>query len=463
MSHSTRILPWLLAIAVLCLPAAASHAQQTPSVLGQDGTVFRLYQGLYGDLFGDGAEADVDSPVLALDVLRGDGSSERWLVPGTETSDLESSASMVFEDKSGIVYLVWQTEFNGLHPLLQLTSFDGAGWSEQIGITSNVFANKGALQLVVQRETDEIPVDGAASRRNRTTLHLTWWEEAADVSRKRHALIILEEGRYLGWAPILELGDYVLTDDLLVDDDAVDETAAPPAVPGLENAVRLQPGRSHRMVVAGFVNPHTHRLVTLEIEALSQVLSNVAEQVRAGIVVIGLRAETRSELAEMARSEVLARGTTLHEAARHYLADQAAAIVDEAEDELTSAGITAIGDQVRAGIVVIGSRIGDGGLADDRSSEIIEVGPTATDSDGPYHYYRISAVSDREAPEVGGPAALMLSESGHKVIVTWEDADAVHYRESSGDGWSETRTIELTKDLDRETVYRMLQERVRAD
>ncbi len=442
----------LAAAALLGLSATLVAAQATPTVLGQDGTVFRLHQGLYADLFGDGIQAYPDSPVLALDVRRNDSSAERLLVPGTETRDLESSASLVFEDKTGVVYLVWETVFNGLHPLLQLISFDGTVWSERIGITSNIFAHKGAPRLVVQRETDEILSDGEASQRDRTTLHLTWWEEALDVSRKRHALIILEEGRYLGWAPILELGDYVL--------DSGDFD--PPAVPGLENALRLQPGRSHRMVVAGFVNPHTHRLITLEIEAISQVISSIADDIRAQIVVIGVSARSRSELAEMARAEILARGTGFHEAARQYLAEQVAGAVEATEQDFSPDGISLIADDIRAQIVVIGSRIGQGGVANPRESEIIEVGQTAIGG-GPYHYYQISVVSDRPAPEVGGPAELMLSESGQDLIVTWEADGAVYYRESEGDGWSETHAIELNEDLDRETVYRMLEDRVRAD
>ncbi len=434
----------------LCLLAPLAYAQDVPTVLGQDGTVFRLHQGLAGDLLGEGAGVDPDSPVLALDVRRGDGSSERLLVPGTESSDLESSASMVFEDRTGIVYLAWETLFNGQHPLLQLTSFDGALWSELIEITGNIFANKGTPQLVAQRETARI-VDSTENQ-HRTTLHLSWWEESVDVSRKLHAMIILDEGRYLGWAPVIELGNYMLDVD----------ASAPPPVPGLEHALILQAGRNLRTVVSAFINPHTHRLITLEIEALSQVISSIADGIRAQIIVIGLNAGSRFELAEMARAEVLAQGTAFHEAALQYLADQVAATVEQSEVDFSPAGITSISDLIRAQIIVIGSRIGPGGLANPRESEIIAVGETATGGD-PQHYYQITVVSDREAPEVGGPAELMLSESGEKVIVIWEVEGYVFYSESLSDGWSETSSIELTDDLDRETVYEMLAVRVRAD
>ncbi len=445
---------WLRALSVVAVIVLApfTSAQEVPTVLGQDGTVFRLYQGLYGDLFGEGGAADLDSPVLALDVTRGDGSSERLLVPGSETGDRESSASMVFEDTTGIVYLVWETLFNGQHPLLQLTGFDGAEWSELIEITSNVYADKGAPRLVVRRETDKIIEDGLEINRNRTTLHLTWWEEAAEVSSKRHALIILEEGSYLGWAPIIQLGNYVLEAD----------TSAPPEVSGLENALSLQAGRNHRAVVAGFVNPHTHRLITLEIEALSQVIGSFADGLRGQIVLIGLTAGSHAELAEMARAEVLARGTAFHESTRHYLADQVAATVEGAEEELSPAGIAVIADKLRGQIVLIGFRIGLGGLANPGEPEIITVGQSATGGESSHHY-QITVVSDRPAPEVGAPADLILSESGENLIVAWEAEGRITYRESLGDGWSEAISIGLTEDLDREAILRMLSERVRAD
>ncbi len=445
---------WLriLSIAALCLLGPLAQAQEVSTILGQEGTVFRLNQGLYGELFVDGSEADPESPVLALDVRRSDGSSERLLVPGTETSDQESSASMVFEDKTGVVYMVWETLFNGQHPLLQLTGFDGAEWSELIEITSNVFANKGSPQLLVQREADRFIEAGLESSHNRTTLHLTWWEESVDVSRKIHALIIFDEGLYLGWAPIIDLNNYVLDAD----------TSAPPEVPGLESSLSLRAGRNRRTVVTGFINPDTHRLITLEIEALSQVLTSIADGLRAQVIVIGLTAGSHFELAELARAEVLAQGTAFHEAARQYLADQVALTVEQAAEELSPEGITAISDRLRAQVIVIGSRIDPGGLADPRDSDIIAVSETATGGE-PLHHYQITVVSDREAPDVGGPAELLLSESGQNVIVTWEEEGQVFYRESLSEGWSDASSIELTDDLDRETVHRMLSERVSAD
>ncbi len=444
---------WVLTALLALVVPGIGNAQEVSSVLGNDGTVFRLYEGTYGDLFEGGAETDPASPVLALERRHQDGSSDLLLVPGSESADQESSASMVLEDKTGVVYLVWETLFNGHHSLLQLTSFDGSAWSELIEITGNIFANKGTPRLVVLRETDVISEAGAKSELNRTTLHLTWWEESTGVSVKRHALIVLEDGQYIGWAPIIELSNFVLHDD----------TSAPPEVGGLENALTLQAGRNHRDVVVGFVNPRTHRLITLEIESLSRVIGSFAEKLRGEIVVIGLTAGSRTELAEMARSEVLTQGTAFHDATRFYLAEHVALTVEQSEEEFTPAGIDAIADKLRGEIVVIGSRIRLGGLENARDSEIIRVGQSPTNGGAPYHYYQVTVVSDRPAPEVGGHAELLLSKSGENVIVTWEADGHVFYSESLDEGWSEPTSILLTEDLDYDTIRRMLSERIRGD
>ncbi len=443
-----------LLLPALWLPATIGQAQQVQTVLGQNGTVYQLHEGRYGELFEDRIEADAESPVLALDVRHADGSFERLLIPGTETSDQESSASMVFEDQTGIIYLAWETLFNDQHPLLHLTSFDGAEWSELIEITSNIFAGKGEPQLVVLREADQIVEQGSETNRCRTTLHLTWWEESEGISRKLHALIILDQGEYIGWAPILDLSNYVLET----------EVADPLDVPGLENTLDIRKGRNHRTIVSGFINPLTHRLITLEIEALSQVISNVADAIRDRLVVLGHQAESHATFIETAYTEVLSQGTMFHEAARQYLAEEVATIIEQSD--FSPAGVNEIADLSRAQIIVIGLRIGPGGLANPRGSEIIAVGDTAND-DAPQHYYQVTVVSDRPAPEVGDPAELMLSESGRNVIVTWEEeteeGSYILYRESQEDGWSDPSSIELTEDLDRDTVYRMLAERIRGD
>ncbi len=436
---------YLTLVAALCLASASLAAPERRLALDADATVYRLQQGAYGELFPAGTAAAPDNPVLALDVRSAGGAVQRWLVPGTETWDPESSSSLVYEKSTGVVYLLWQTLFNGIHPLLHLTSFDGAEWTSVVEIANGPFTRKGSPRLAVTREAGP---DGA----DRTLLHLVWWEAVpGESSRKRYAPIFVDGVGDVGAPPVFDLSSF-----LPARDDSPRGDAA-----GLENALALRPGANDHSVVVGFLDPNSHRLVTLRVELLPRELDNLADEIRAHIVIVGDNSiTTPADLADSAHSKLLEIGTDFHEATRHYLAEQVRKTVMSTSEHLSPEEITSIADVIRAHIVIVGSRIRVGGIEDVSDSEILEIGPTPN---GSYQHLNVSVISSREAPEVGGPAKLLLSESGRSAIVTWEEDGCVHYRESSGDGWSDPGVIELTEDLDRESVYRLLEERVRAD
>lgn len=433
-----------------------AEAQERQLVFDSEGTVYRLHRGTYGELFPEGTAAHADNPVLALEVIPAEGDAERLLVPATESYDSESSASLVYEKGAGTVFLLWQTAFNGLHPLFQLTSFDGTAWSEVIEIAYGPFIRKGSPRLAVTRET---AADGA----ERTLLQLIWWEEVPGaVSRKRYAPIFLEGEGYSGNPPVIDLSSFLPAADEAVPaaDETAESDAALPAAAGLEDALTLRAGRNDHSVVVGFLDPDDHRLATLEVELLPWALSDLADKVRAHVVVVGNRYSTRGELAEDARTALLELGTGFHEAARRFLADEVRGIVESSpEDPSSPEGLEMIADKIRAHVVVVGSRFRVAGLEDTHASDVLEI----PSSDGGFHALNVSVISNRVAPDVGGSAELFLSESGRNVIVTWEGDGVIHYRESAGDGWSEPGVIELTEDLDRDAVYQMLSERVRTD
>lgn len=425
-------------------PALAAQPQQL--VLGSDGTVYRLLEGAYGDLFPEGGETHADHPVLALDVQRAEGVTERWLVPGTESVDPEGSSSVVLERNLG-VYVLWETLFNGLHPQLHLTSFDGVEWSEVIEISNGPFSYKGSPQLEVTREHGR-----NADEPDRTVLHVTWWEESGGAVLKRYAPIIIQDGSYIGWSPVIGLGGLL----------AADPEAELYDVPGLEHVLTLRSGKNERTVMVGFLNPSTHRLSAVEIEVLPGALGSLADGARAHIVILGSSVKTHGELAQGVKEKLLELGHDFHQATLSYIAGEVAARVAESPDELTLQGIESIADQARAHIVILGSQFGPDGLVNAGEPQILEIGQSSAGG-GPFHYVKVSVVADLEAPEVGGPAELILSESGQSMILSWEEEGAIHYLENIEEGWSEPSVIELSEELDRETAYRMLGERVHAD
>jgi len=435
-------------LAVVAL-AFASHdlaADESPRVLGGLGAVYQLHEGAYGDLFPEDGGANPGNPVLALDVTNPDGVTERWLVPSTESADPDGSSTLVYEQNVG-VYILWESWFNDLHPLLKLISFDGAEWSEAIEITNGPFAIKGSPELVITREKG-LTADSV----DLTTLHITWWEESGGASLKHYAPVFIHGGTYSGWSPVIDLSSYLPEGD---------PSVALPEVPGLENAVCLSPGKDERTVVAGFLNPRTNRLSTLEIEGIPQALRSIADKARAFIIINGVTASTSTELAEAMAEEMIAFGSQFHEATLAYMAGAVSEIIASADD-LSQETIISVADKARAFIVIVGAEFGPDGLANPDESQILEVGQSA-DGDGPYQYLKVTVASDRVAPEVDGTAELILSKSGRGVIVKWETETHVYYRQSLDEGWTEVRTIELTESLDRDQVHRLLEDFVRSE
>jgi hypothetical protein len=62
-----------------------------------------------------------------------------------------------------------------------------------------------------------------------------------------------------------------------------------------------------------------------------------------------------------------------------------------------------------------------------------------------------------------GEHAVYLSRNGRQAVVSWIDEGVVNYRESRGDGWSDTRQLRLGDELDlgraREILERRADER----
>ena len=447
---NARICRTLILIPGLLLLTFTTAAAQQPDILvGPEGTVVQLRSGPYGELFPEGSETHPENLVLALDVQRSD-SSERLLVPRTESFTPETSATLLYEKSADVVYLLWEGLYNSIHPILYLTNFDGAQWAEVIEIAGGVFASKGHPQLVVSRDSSvPMKTEGApAAFTDRAVMHVVWWEEGAVGSYKRFAPLVFQDGIFLGWNPLRNLASFSLKSG---DGIAVD--------PNIENALRIQPGSKSNAAVIGFLNHETGRLITLEVETLPRELSRLAEEVSVLILEIGPECTSPEDLGERIRSAVLELGVDFHPGSLSYIADQVRAMIAEEHGELSAEGIVDFSEKMGAHIIHMGVRMKSNGLDSAEATEIIEIGQSGSGG-GPYHHLKVSLLSDREPPEVGGAATLYLSRSGQDVLVVWDEDGSVCYRESEGDEWSDLQSIELSEDLDRDTVYQILAERI---
>lgn len=450
-TFSIKLVLWAL---LLALFAGVGHAGESTTsgqaVLDGEGRILRLYNGAYGDLFPESPGVDPNNPVLALEVIQPDGTTWRQLVPGTESVDTEDWETLIYEPTSKTTYLLWQDLYSHLHPRLMLTSFDGDDWQEVIQIWSSAFDRKGSPGLVVTRETTSARRPDGASLTDRTIVHLTWWQESPATSRKLYAPVILEDGEYIGWTPVFDLADFLPGEDQASSIDA-----------GLANAIRVQRGQDHHKIVIGFLHPTSHRMVTLEVDLLSQELTDLANKARAQIIEMGAFSRSPTWLAQQIYDVIFNAGSGFHTASLQYVAGE---IRDEILAGATGAALDVddVAHKARAQIIEMGARMAINGLADGRESEILEVGQTPADG-SPNHFFKVTVLSDRPAPSVNGKAEIYLSESGTDLLVAWEDEESgrIYYQDSHGDGWNEVAYIDPTETLDRAAIHQLLQQRLR--
>ena len=461
-----RILHTSICALGLGLALAAAAFASHDSALGSDGTIYQVRTGLYGDLFPTGKATDKTSMVVALDVTKPGAPAQRLLVPGTDGSEVESSPSVVFEDDSQTVFLLWESAIN-VHPVLELSGFDGTGWLPSITVTGNPFAVKTSPQFVITRDSyDLTDAGGNTTTRHRTILHLMWQEPGAGPQmRTLYSPVIINDGQYIGWNPLYELDDFL---------PAVPAGAAAADVQtAVSGAPLIQGGRDERTVVAAYTSTARGQMATVEIDVLPEQLMQLADKARSHIVDIG-RTSYPNDLpgmAEKARSHIVDIGRAFHPEISTSMADQVRA--DILAD--TSGDLTSLAEKARSHIVDIGAKLSGRGLrptsGDDQDAQIVEVDgspiaqaaaapPDATQA--PYHLLQIRTVSTWPAPRVGpGTVKVFVSQSGADLIVSWAQGDRVLYRNSQAGGWSDPRTLLFSDSLNLEKSYDILDQRIR--
>lgn len=451
-----------LAAPLLCglgaLALLAAPALGATSVLGHDGTIYSVTAGSYGALFPQGTNLDPNDPVLALDVQRSDGSSEHLLVPATAGSEPDTLPSLVYEDESNTVYLLWASRIN-IHPVFYLTGYNGQSWSDTVEITGNPYAMKGAPGLAITRETfDTTASDGTTTTHNRTILHVVWKEETAtpDLYAAYYTPVVLEDGAYTGHNAVYRL------DDLVANDAPSDQ----PLTGALGQQITIRNGAVDGEVVVGFVDSSTGRLVTIGVDAIPHDLVSLADGARAHIIVTGVKytpADIKSMAAD-ARAHIIATGFHLHPGTVRLIADDVASYIEANGNDLgTSSGLSSLAAGARAHIIVTGARYtGSDGLRNvvaQSQTTVVSADPEQTANSG---YVALRVVNDQALPALeSGAPALYLSPSGTSVLIAWAGADSVLYRENlDQSGWSDLQTLRLGPQTSADQAAKLLAARV---
>lgn len=447
----------------LGLLTGAAFASQPQAVLGSSGELYVVRNGAYGDLFPSGRATEKTNPVLALEVTWPDKAPVRTLIPATANLDIESSPSLVYEDDSERLFVLWESRTT--NSILKLASYDGSRWTDAFSVTGNPFSQKSSPQLAVTR--DEFRIKSTVSSdvvvRHRTVLHIIWVEEqrSNETIETFYTPVILENGSYVGKSQVYRLSEYDTS-------RAVPGSIQPS--PDLMRSPAILSGRDDRSVVVGFVSTSSRQLVTLEVDVLPEELGQIAEVTRATIIDTGVtltKPGSRGTLANQAAKSIFDHGDAFHTEFLQALADRVRGLI---LDEGGSDDLVSLGETTRATIIDTGARLSGRGLRSPRPSaeKIVEARPEADASSNAiistsYHMIRFREVSSRFAPPVdAGSFTLVLSKSGEDMLVVWPIADRVLYYSSQGeDDWSDRRELKLTNGMTLEKAYEVLSRRVR--
>src|SRR5262249_45508802 len=151
-THTLRSLVCVLGIGLV---PAASSAVDRHMALGADGEIYRVASGSYGELFGRPTDPQANNNVLALEIVRpGAAGVERHLGPKTAGADRDRSPSLIYEESSHPVFLVWESR-NSYHSVMKLSGFDGARWFEPPlpQLPGSILSPKTPPQVAVTRDS----------------------------------------------------------------------------------------------------------------------------------------------------------------------------------------------------------------------------------------------------------------------------------------------------------------------
>lgn len=443
---------------------AAAPATAATRALAPSGDVFAIAEGPYGELFPDGRETRAEHPVLAVAVVRPDGSSDLLLVPGTAGAEVERLSSLLIGPDGETLHVLWQSGAGS--PSLRLASrgADGA-WAEVVDVSRGVAVLPGSPRAAATRDSAEIggeePEAGVRMRRN--VLHVVWLEEAG--GRTIYAPLVIEDGAYIGDHPLFALDELAPAAG-----GAETGAAAPPEGAALGPAI--EPGDDGAAAVAAFIDPANGRLVTVELRMVSGELSEVANRVHDEIVDLAATLEPGSpdslrSLAGGARAELLAAGGRLRPALLQLLAGELEAyILREGSDWAFQP--EAMAERTRGVLVEIGSGFDHAPIRRVYAGERAQMIGVGRHLEGPArsHDLRLRVAAERTPPpETRGPTSLFLSGDGEDALVAWEVDGVVHFRESdrgAESGWGPVRALGVTAGDDPSLIVELLRDRVRS-
>lgn len=463
----------VIAFALGLASSLASAADSQPyavaaTALDDAGNLYQVLTGARRDLFPETAAEDAGNRVLALDVVRSDGTHGRTLLPGTGGPEVEGTPSAVFEDDSQRLYVVWESKKSPTVSRLLLASFDGDGWSDTIEISGDVAPLKDEPKVLISRDRFSLTdATGELHSRARTVIHVLWREEDVAGSRLFYTPVILDAGTYLGWNPVIPLTDF--------------EPTATKAQEPVESAELLRTpvltaGRDINSAIVAFASPTTGRLITLEVRLLPGELGFLADYFR-GQILAGAPSDQGEieSLAERFRGHIIDIGDRLNQGTVQVFAERASQALRDLYEADPQRPVSALADKFRGHIIDIGLKLMGGPGLQAAPSKLVELDPSG-DQGGTQpvpsvtDLLHLQVIANRPAPPLGGiPAHIFVSEDGEQLLVGWLDHGEVYYTESGedtadaagGKAWTPVKHLTLSERLGIPEAAAILEARVK--
>jgi hypothetical protein len=426
------------AATVAWLGASAAAGAAEPAAAGPRAAVYTAkgvrYEAVTGrldDLFPTtGASSSVagEAAALAIDVVHPEGAVERLLVPRTDGVELEVEPTLVYEETTSTLFVLWLARGTDHRSHLLFDSLQGDRWSDPLSVTREAMLIERPPTVALTRESTQ-----------RTVVHLAWAAEEHGGAHSFYSPVVLFRGQYAGWNPIVDLGR--------LDPHSPAASSAPAAI---YHAGGVADGVDLRSVVLASANEATGHLLTARSRVLPIGLVLFADEARNHLIGVGgtwrrsareLGDEVAKHLEELEQEVHVGARSFLSRAARSFIVKNAALI----------APIEALADALRRHLLESGASL----LSQEfetapQSCGLVEVGPDAAEQTEPAaHVLEICRIRDRAIPAVGGDElAIHASRDGGLVLLTWRADGVLWFRLSDGSAWSEPRSIEADGDVE---------------
>jgi hypothetical protein len=343
-----------------------------------------------------------------------------------------------------------------------LAGFDGVVWSRAIEVSGDTHPLKGPPRMVLTR--DPYQVDEGEARR--LIVHIVWWEEDQSTLQVLYTPIVLVDGQYLGWNPVIEL-------------DAFDKNAEVASVPDQEalfRAADIFVGSDDRSVVIALPQQRTNRLLTLHVAVQPSGLLELADETFEHLVTFGASLGSRASilaLADAARSHIIGVGLKnpsrkqLFRGVRSYIASEVYIALLAAGSSFEPNQLDALASLAWRTTIASGATIlGHGLSAEEPDCALLHLGVTPEVSDRSRHQIEVCLASDRPAPVTStiSPHTLFTSANGEDVLVAWVENDgSIRYRLSEEAAWSAILSIARRPGMTVPEALHLLRRQVRVD